>query len=147
MPNAPALTAANFVVEGGTRVTSVVVDAVISTTDAEIVLHTSMAGDFSTYTLRLVSSPAVPDVPAGLRPGAGRGRLLVQDRLHNELRLRIQPRLPAPRRAAPHLGYLAKDYASFRRLMLDRMSQLMPDWTERNPADLGSPWSSCSPTR
>jgi baseplate J-like protein len=31
---------------------------------------------------------------------------------------------------------LAKDYASFRRLMLDRLSLLMPDWRERNPADL-----------
>src|SRR5205807_7945756 len=37
----------------------------------------------------------------------------------------------------PELDYLAKDYNSFRRLMLDRMSVLAPGWQERNPADLG----------
>ncbi len=33
--------------------------------------------------------------------------------------------------------YLAKDYASFRRLMLDRLAVTLPDWQERNPADIG----------
>jgi hypothetical protein len=42
-----------------------------------------------------------------------------------------------PRRAAPPIDYLAKDYASFRRLMLDRMAVVMPEWTERSPADIG----------
>jgi hypothetical protein len=35
------------------------------------------------------------------------------------------------------LDYLAKDYASFRRLLLDLLPQLNPDWVERNPSDLG----------
>jgi predicted phage baseplate assembly protein len=35
----------------------------------------------------------------------------------------------------PRLDYLAKDYDSFRRLMLDRMSQLVPGFAERSPAD------------
>ena len=38
---------------------------------------------------------------------------------------------------APPIDYLAKDYTSFRRLMLDRMAVIMPEWTERNPADIG----------
>ena len=37
----------------------------------------------------------------------------------------------------PEIDYLAKDYASFRRLMLDRLALLVPDWRERNAADLG----------
>ena len=37
----------------------------------------------------------------------------------------------------PSIDYLARDYDSFRRLMLDRMAQITPDWDERNPADLG----------
>lgn len=37
----------------------------------------------------------------------------------------------------PQINYLAKDYASFRQLMLDRMSLLVPGWQETNPADLG----------
>ena len=50
-----------------------------------------------------------------------------------------QPRCDCPPepRQEPEIDYLAKDYASFRRLMLDRMAALMPQWQERNPADLG----------
>src|SRR5207247_9434579 len=38
---------------------------------------------------------------------------------------------------APQIDYLARDYASFRRLMLDRLAVLIPDWRERNAADVG----------
>ena len=38
---------------------------------------------------------------------------------------------------APEVNYLAKDYATFRQLLLDRMSTTMPDWQERCPADVG----------
>ena len=37
----------------------------------------------------------------------------------------------------PFIDYLNKDYASFRRLMLDSMTLRDPTWRERNPADLG----------
>ena len=47
-----------------------------------------------------------------------------------------QPGPPEPQ-ALPEIDYLAKDYASFRRVMLDRLALLMPQWKERNPADLG----------
>lgn len=42
-----------------------------------------------------------------------------------------------PTLAEPKLNYLAKDYASFRKLILDRFASIMPDWQERNEADLG----------
>lgn len=38
----------------------------------------------------------------------------------------------------PEIDYLAKDFASFRQLMLDQMALLIPDWQERHPADLGN---------
>ena len=53
---------------------------------------------------------------------------------------------PEPSLPAPYINYLAKDYASFRKLILDRLAVTMPDWRERNPADLGIIASSCSPT-
>ncbi|HEX7111463.1 MAG TPA: putative baseplate assembly protein [Mizugakiibacter sp.] len=37
----------------------------------------------------------------------------------------------------PEINYLAKDYASFRQLFLDRLAQTMPDWRERHVPDLG----------
>lgn len=39
--------------------------------------------------------------------------------------------------SVPEIDYLAKDYSSFRQLMLNRLSEVMPQWLERNPADLG----------
>lgn len=55
----------------------------------------------------------------------------------------VRDRRPAPEATrappydAPPISYLAKDYRSFRTMMLDRMSFLVPEWTERNPSDLG----------
>ena len=37
----------------------------------------------------------------------------------------------------PEINYLAKDYASFRQLILDRLALLVPDWKERHVPDLG----------
>ena len=37
----------------------------------------------------------------------------------------------------PEINYLVKDYASFRQLILDRLSVIMPDWQERHVPDLG----------
>src|SRR5262249_32899286 len=37
----------------------------------------------------------------------------------------------------PDVNYLAKDYASFRQLILDRLALIIPDWQERHVPDLG----------
>jgi hypothetical protein len=37
----------------------------------------------------------------------------------------------------PDLNYLAKDYATFRQLILDRLALILPDWQERHVPDLG----------
>ena len=37
----------------------------------------------------------------------------------------------------PEIDYLAKDYASFRQLMLDHLAVRVPGWTERSEADVG----------
>ncbi len=38
----------------------------------------------------------------------------------------------------PEIDYLSKDYASFRRLMLDHLSLRVPSWNEPSAADLGN---------
>lgn len=43
----------------------------------------------------------------------------------------------APRAGPVRIDYLTKDYATFRRLMLDRLAVTLPQWTERNPSDVG----------
>jgi predicted phage baseplate assembly protein len=37
----------------------------------------------------------------------------------------------------PEINYLAKDYASFRQIILDRLALILPDWKERHVPDLG----------
>ncbi len=37
----------------------------------------------------------------------------------------------------PEINYLAKDYASFRQLLLDRLAITMPDWQEQHIPDTG----------
>ena len=78
-----------------------------------------------------------PDEPAaGLRHAALDGR---RSRSRSTARAsstaRPTRRASEPEPPAPQIDYLAKDYASFRRLMLDRLSVLVPDWRERNAAD------------
>jgi hypothetical protein len=94
-------------------------------------------GDLSTYTLRLATGPDDDSVPPGF------------DLKFSEVELRFKvecPRdydcdatVPCPPEVtpAPRIDYLAKDYQSFRRLMLDRLAVVMPGWTERNAADVG----------
>ncbi|WP_447979271.1 putative baseplate assembly protein [Candidatus Nitrospira bockiana] len=137
VPSGPVLTADNFRIEGGVRLTDVRVDTVAATSGHVITLTPNHAGDFSTYTLRLVSSPVIEDPPVGFDPMLA--EVEFSFKIHCDSDFDCAPRDECPERplAAPYLHYLAKDYASFRRLILDRLAVVMPDWRERNPADLG----------
>jgi hypothetical protein len=46
-------------------------------------------------------------------------------------------RCPETPPSEPEINYLAKDYASFRQLLLDRLALLVPDWQERHVPDVG----------
>jgi hypothetical protein len=49
-----------------------------------------------------------------------------------------QPHLCPPQKLEePEINYLAKDYASFRQIILDRLALIMPDWKERHVPDIG----------
>lgn len=103
-----------------------------------LVVRTDVAGDFSTYRLSLRKSATDDTPPDGFDPLLVAADFSFKVECPGEFdcrRTQVCP--PEPRRAEPEIDYLAKDYASFRRLMLDRMAALLPQWTERNPADLG----------
>jgi Baseplate J-like protein len=137
VPSTPQLTPDNFAIEGGTRLSNVSVETVDSTTDDRIVLHTNIAGDFSTYTLRLVSSKVISDPPPGFDPALAEVSFSFRINCDTGLDCAIDEVCVEPPLPVPHLSYLAKDYATFRRLVLDRLSATMPDWNERSAADLG----------
>src|SRR5262249_17480985 len=94
-------------------------------------------GDFSLYTLRIVKDPFHLDPPDGFDPQLSAVDFSFKVECPSDFDCRTKRVCPVEPLVAPEINYLAKDYASFRRLMLDRMTALMPQWRERNPADVG----------
>lgn len=133
-PGGAKLTPLNFRVEGGVRVTGIRVLAALTLGDA-VTLTVSARGDFSTYTLRLVTSDTSDAVPAGYDPRLASIEFSFKANCPSEFDCADQPACPPEPLAEPSIQYLAKDYASFRRVMLDRLSVLLPDWRDRSPAD------------
>jgi len=95
----------------------------------------SRVGDFSTYTLRLVEADT--DRPLrGLDPRYTSLDFTFHAAAVSALDCRDDVACPPEEGAEPEINYLAKDYASFRQLILDRLALIMPDWTERHAPDL-----------
>lgn len=90
-------------------------------------------GDFSVYTLRIV--PGRTDKLFDTRY-ASADFLFHPDCPRDQDCLETTPCPPEPRRS-PELDYRAKDYASFRALLFDRYSQIIPEWKERHVPDVG----------
>ncbi len=122
-------------IEGGQRITGIEVVSVTPEVDPDpekddvLSLRVSAFGDFSTYTLRLVGVKNI-------------------DPRYDSVDFSFKVNCPStedcaavcacsqPGETHPAINYLAKDYASFRQLILDRLAVLMPDWRERHAPDL-----------
>ena len=134
-----SLTDANFRITGGERPEfRTIALTVLATATPSIVLRASKRGDFSTYRLAIVT-PGDPDLspPAAFDPLASAVDFSFKVQCPSDFDCAPQRVCPPETAPAPQLDYLAKDYASFRRLMLDRMAALAPRWRERHAADLG----------
>lgn len=130
------LTGNNFIIEGGVRLTGIKVKPVVSRAGNVLTIEVEAAGDFSTYTLRLVMSPIDPRTPDGFDPQLAAVDFSFKVDCPSDFDCAPEQICPPQVLPEPEIDYLAKDYDSFRRLMLDRLSVLMPDWQERSPADL-----------
>jgi baseplate J-like protein len=141
-PLAPgSLTINNVRIEGGERITKIQVSQVSIGTGPQANLLTvtiAAPGDFSTYTLRLVDG-----VAGSSNPPAGFDLILSAVDFSFKIAcptdfdcraIRVCPSTPIEH---PAISYLAKDYASFRQLILDRIAVLSPEWQEQNAADFG----------
>jgi hypothetical protein len=111
-----------------------------------LVIGTNKAGDFSTYTLRLVSSIEaaqqdpfdLTDVLAPFDPMLAEVQFSFKVECGPNFDCNPPPaNCPPPAQPPPPINYLAKDYGSFRTLLLDRISQLLPTWGASSEADLG----------
>jgi hypothetical protein len=104
--------------------------------DGHLRVHVNQRGDFSTYTLALID-PTTNKPLTGLDPALSSIDFSFKVECPSQFDCRDETICPATVEPSPEIDYLAKDFTSFRQLVLDRISLLSPDWLERNPADLG----------
>lgn len=136
---------ANIRIDGGQRVrdfqvTRVYRDGVADgeTLDSrDLVIELDRAGDFSAYTLHIVRGPGNPEPPAWLDPVLAYVPFSFKVACPSDFDCRVDTECLPERLPEPEIDYLAKDYNSFRQLMLNRLSTVMPAWQERNPSDIG----------
>jgi hypothetical protein len=141
------ITTANVRISGGVRVRDIeVIDVRIgepagAVGDARFQVVVDRPGDLSTYRLSLVETDA---------QGVSTGKPMAEfdpfyasiDFVFDERRTTSMDCKSAPVTSpivadAPDINYLAKDYASFRQLILDRLALTMPQWTETHVPDIG----------
>lgn len=126
--------------QGGTRIVNLKVLAVnLDIPYLEIALD--QAGDFSTYWLSLGWSRQPDGSLANETPNLddrfSRAPIDFKADCPTEFDCQQDSYCPPEVLDEPLLDYLAKDYASFRQLILDLIAQRNPDWQEHNVADLG----------
>lgn len=133
VPAAP-LTPANVEIRGGARVRDPAVTAVAAAGEV-LTVDVATAGDFSRYRLRLVASAGTGAPPDGIDPALAEIAFSFKVDCPSDFD-RPAGRCPPEPATGPAIDYLARDYQTMRRLILDRMSVLMPGWRERSAADL-----------
>ncbi|HEX8490273.1 MAG TPA: hypothetical protein VF626_04600, partial [Chthoniobacterales bacterium] len=153
----PPIRKRNVRIEGGRRVRDIkVTDVSIHRKDNLreddwMEVRVDKAGDFSPYTLRLVETDERGH-PMIDRDESGRERFRPFpgfDPRYAAVEFSFKPGCPAEldcktaeicppvKRVEPEINYLAKDYASFRQVIFDRLALIMPDWRERHVPDIG----------
>ena len=141
------MTAAHVRIDGGQRVRGIRVLEVTVDRHADperddcMTVTVDRPGDFSRYTLCVVAlddcGKPTGHPPADFDPRYARVCFSFKAGCPSEVDCQSVPVCPEPTRVQPEIDYLAKDYASFRRLLLDRLALVMPDWQERHIPDLG----------
>ena len=150
---APGLTTSNVRISGGERITvgiewvapatalpageSPSLVAGLADLATILLVRTDSQGDYSTYTLSLVAGSGSDAPPAGFDPRRASVEFSFKVECDSDFDCGPVCTCAAERAPGPAIDYLAKDFDSFRSLMLDRISLLSPGWTERSPADAG----------
>lgn len=106
--------------------------------DHILVIRCETEGDFSEYCLQLQEGASdTPNPPLGFDPQLVEITFSFKVSCPSDFDCQTDTICNEEPAVEPDINYLAKDYASFRQLILDRMSYLLPDWQTRSPADLG----------
>ena len=132
-----ALTPANISLVGDTALQATSISPASSDDPYTIVVQLNGTGDFSPYTLTLVTSETNSDPPPGIDPQLNIATFSFKAGCPTPVDCRQQQCCPSTLAAPPDIHYLARDYDSFRQAILDRIAVLVPGWTETHEADPG----------
>jgi len=133
----PPFTPTNVVISGGVRLRDIRVLSVTPSADDVLTVTVDQAGDFSQYTLQFVRDSDDSGPPRGFDAQLAAIAFTFKATCPSDFDCENDQPYPPEHLPAPEINYLAKDYASFRRLMLDRLAVLLPQWRERHAADVG----------
>jgi len=107
-----------------------------------LVVRPDKVGDLTLYSIQLVSSDDYNKPPPNFDTILSKTDFSFRidcpvnfDYAESVLNSKNIPSLPPI--SEPVIDYMSKDYTSFRKLMLDRLSLINPNWNEQNPADMG----------
>lgn len=137
----------NVRLSGGRRVRDIQITSIEWITsknpdvDDQLVVKVDKPGDYSTYKLCMVAldeegRPTDQPFP-GFDPRYNCLEFSFKAGCATDLDCKTPDICPPEPRLEPDINYLAKDYGSFRQLLLDRLSVLLPDWKERHVPDFG----------
>lgn len=141
------ITKENVRIEGGERIRNIKVIGAIHhhSEDPEhqdcLRVTVDKAGDFSCYRLCLYDLKKPGDksrkLMSGFDPRYACASFSFKIDCPSTLDCKDENICPPEARVEPEINYLAKDYSSFRQLLLDRLALLVPDWRERHVPDIG----------
>lgn len=106
--------------------------------DHVLVVRTDSDGDHCTYSLRLRQAGSLDTPLADFDPRLSAVDFAFKVECPSDFDCKPQHDCPEPVAAAADINYLARDYASLRRLVMDRLARQMPGWRDRSPADLAT---------
>ena len=106
--------------------------------DHILLVRTDMAGDFSRYHLQLAQGPDTDTPLPDFDPRLSGVDFAFKVECPSEFDCAPQSDCAVEPPPPPDIHYLARDYASLRRLVVDRLTQQMPGWRDRSPADLAT---------
>jgi hypothetical protein len=104
-------------------------------------IEVDRAGDFSCYKVCLYEVDeeglTTPEPLHAFDPRYTCGEFTFKVDCPSDLDCKVETACLPEISPTPEINYLAKDYASFRQLIFDRLSLLMPEWQERHVPDIG----------
>ena len=130
-----ALTPANIQITGDTVLNVKGIQPPASDDPNTITVQLDGTGDFSPYTLTLVTSSTDPDPPKGVDPQLNTVTFSFKAGCPTSVDCHQTQCCPSTLATPPDIHYLARDFDRFRQAMIDRISVLVPGWTETHESD------------